>query len=193
MKLKYAAQLILLIFIAVIGIGACTSQHSDSVPPTSSIEAAYPEGDGEPMEQDLYIDQGYPAGEDDYDIDAFYPQSVEVPLPGENTGVVTGKLISADNQEPYLAPVLYLGKYQNPEQEAEGLPKAFSISTETDPQAVQSQDGNFVFSNVDPGEYRLFIWTPMNFLIVDDAMTHENIVVQVDIGEVTDLGIIVIP
>jgi len=53
--------------------------------------------------------------------------------------------------------------------------------------------GKFIFLDVEPGQYGLIIWTPMNLILVSEVSNPqlENIFI-VTAGEITDLGTIII-
>jgi hypothetical protein len=95
--------------------------------------------------------------------------------------------------KPYLAPGIYLGKeISNKDSSNSSVPSVISISPSSDPLATQAQDGSFMFTNVEPGEYRLFLWSPMSLVLVKDVNTSEEIIIIVSAGKITDLGDIVI-
>ena len=139
---------------------------------------------------------GYPITNDETpDTFKSFPNTLEIPLPNDSSGIVTGKLIIESTNEPFLAPALYLGKIISIN-DANGIrtPVLLGISTDTDPKASQAKDGVFLFLSVEPGEYNLFIWSPMNLFPVDYYSTSEGrngIIVKP--GELTDLGTIIIP
>jgi hypothetical protein len=187
-----------LLIISLFALSACSSntltpeaekQPTEEVINTE-ISNAYPESEVPLVE--VTGDTGYPIDEAEIkDYYEEYPLSVEIQTPTSDKGVVTGRLVTSANQEPYLAPALYLGNYLQPEEDREDIPQAISIATETDPKAIQAQDGTFVFSNVEPGEYALFIWTPMSLILVSDLdnFQGEKIII-VTAGEILDLGTI---
>jgi hypothetical protein len=49
-----------------------------------------------------------------------------------------------------------------------------------------------MFTDIEPGEYRLFLWSPMSLVLIKDVVTSEEIVIFVTAGEITDLGDVVI-
>jgi len=120
----------------------------------------------------------------------YYPEQVTVPNPVPGTGIIIGRLIQSSNGDPYLAPGIYLGKEIANDSSVVGndTPSIISISPTSDPIAAQAQDGSFVFSNITPGEYRIFIWTPMSLTLLKDANSTADIVIQVIPGQIIDLG-----
>lgn len=182
----------LVLLTLIIQLSACNSSTSKTTPSTgqdSTLSTAYPE----PIitTQELSMDAGYPVDRAEGDVYEEYPLSIEIPTPSGGKGVVTGQLVFSANQEPYLAPALYLGSYMQPEEDSGNLPQAISVTIETDPKAIQAQDGTFVFSDVEPGRYALFIWTPMNLMLIRDLEgSAGDYTFVVAPGEILDLGTI---
>jgi hypothetical protein len=198
---KFGILLILLLLVS-----AC-SEAADNTPSQSTeieLEVEYPVDATDSPESsdsaypypesttDYSVDSAYPSGGNAPE-DITYPLTIEVPEPQGETGVITGKILTLSTKEPYLAPGLYLGEYIEPNEEMENAPMLVGISPGVDPKAVQAQDGVFVFSDIEPGEYALFLWSPINIMPITDAATNEEISVTVEAGKITDLGIIYVP
>jgi hypothetical protein len=184
--------LFLLIFCSFL-LSACEKNKTPESALESLISTTYPDINSSKNNNDN-VNEIYPIDEEYLNtrLNQEYPKTLIIPTPEQDTGIVFGKLVTSDSQEPYLAPMLYLGSYIHPEEEIEGMPRAFSLTTEVDPKAIQAQDGTFVFTNVPPGDYGLFIWTPMSLVLVKDSknIKNENVVVIVQGGKLTDLGTI---
>lgn len=136
---------------------------------------------------------GYPISNQTDELKDYYPEQLEIPQPGTQTGIVVGRLLYNATDKPYLAPGIYLGKeISNKDSSNSSVPSVISISPSSDPLATQAQDGSFMFTNVEPGEYRLFLWSPMSLVLVKDVNTSEEIIIIVSAGKITDLGDIVI-
>lgn len=180
------------VLILIILLSACKPTQTiltTEEAPEETVFSGYPGPDAIPDQQENIEDFGYPAFEQKPTIE-YYPDSIVIPSPKPNTGVVTGRLLLLDTQEPFLAPALYLGEVINNANSGPNLPQVLSVTTGVDPVAVQSQNGIFVFSDINPGEYGIIIWTPMSLLPIRDVNSTENniIIVKVDAGETTDLG-----
>jgi hypothetical protein len=50
-----------------------------------------------------------------------------------------------------------------------------------------------MFTDVPPGNYGLFIWTPVNAFIIEDENSSTPIIIEVKSGETYDLGTIYVP
>jgi hypothetical protein len=109
-----------------------------------------------------------------------------VPTSDPALGTVEGTLL-IDDQPPvedtlYLAPIVSSG---------EGIGVA-SLDAARDPRAFPDASGNFTFYNVPPGRYSLAIVSPVGPVLIRDPDDTE-ITVEVEAGEITDLGTISIP
>lgn len=187
MKLKHAFTTLILAIVLV----SCKSQthQMDNV-------------EGYPIE-DISTDQSFSNNDDSgYPIEyksseqeqaEYYVSEIVIPSPEGNLAVVHGTLLTLGDNLPYLAPSLYLGQILKPDDEPESTLILSAISIEEDPIAVQAVDGKFVFIQIPPGEYGLFIWTPMSLFLIEDVETGQPILVDVKPGEILDLGTIHVP
>lgn len=132
---------------------------------------------------------GYPAPATDVPFIQTLPKNIEIVAPAANLGNVTGRLLEKDNPtKPYIAPGLFLGKmlWSN---KTEAPPLA-GFSYKTDPKAIQDQNGNFVLSNIEPGMYVLYIYTPYGAIVIEDPVGGGGSFLYVDVkaGATSDLG-----
>ena len=68
------------------------------------------------------------------------------------------------------------------------------LDEQTAPRAVIDRDSyQFLFTDIEPGEYGLIVWEPMNSFPVNDPKTQQTLFFEVKAGEVVDLGILPIP
>ncbi|HKZ36802.1 MAG TPA: hypothetical protein VJ184_04065 [Chryseolinea sp.] len=132
----------------------------------------------------------YPAPVNPTETDNFHPDTVTIPKPGSDTGVVTGKILLENSEMPYLNSLLLLGEVSNPD--TEGYPPLVGFSLETDPKAIQAKNGLFVFDNIKPGEYGIVLWSPISTFLLSDLQTGDTLFVTVKAGEVSDIGIVYI-
>ena len=185
-KLKYLSILLLMIF----AISSCTTVNE----PTKESTEGYPIDGGAKATLDpevLATDIGYPVDESTSQNHGL-PEDLEIPAPSEGTAVIHGVLISlSDENSPYIAPALYLGTLLSANN-GEG-PYLGSISVDEDPLGQQATNGKFLFTDVPPGNYGLFIWTPVNAFIIKDEKTTEPIIMEIAAGETIDLGTIYVP
>lgn len=62
------------------------------------------------------------------------------------------------------------------------------------PRAVIDRNSyQFLFTNIEPGEYGLIVWEPMNSFPVNDPSTQQTLFFEVKANEVVDLGVLSIP
>lgn len=184
---------ILLVF--VILISGCTTENEIEINPTNSLDEteAYPGPVVEDIESNVDNDSGYPVDDSTIEKPNDLPVELEIPTPDESSGVVIGKMITETDNEPYIAPRLYLGSYIVAEEDVADAPPLIGISVESDPVAQQAQDGSFVFANIQPGNYILLIWSPMNIVPAEKGDGQGEIVVSVEAGKVIDLGTVFVP
>lgn len=158
---------------------------SDDLP----VDGGYPAG-ATPTPFDYSQEEGYPAPEASSPPEEL-PESLEIPEPAADSGVVTGQLLTpGPGGSPYIGS-LYLASTISSDQE--GFPPIVAFSDQTDPLGLQDQTGRFLFSDVAPGTYALVIWTPVASTVIEEPGTNEYMLFEVEAGEVTDLGVIGIP
>ena len=173
----------LIVFLMLLTFSACTTSE-----PTQETVDAYP--------VDATIDPEVFSGDSGYPIDSPVAEAhvlqndLEIPAPSNDTAIVHGILVSlSSGNEPYIAPTLYLGSIITTDT---GVFLG-SISVNEDPEGLQASNGQFLFTDVPPGNYGLFIWTPVNAFIIKDEKTGEPVVLEVTAGETIDLGTIYVP
>lgn len=122
------------------------------------------------------------------------PVSTPTPMPQltASTGAIRGQLtwyfeeeLQVGNEIPLqIGEVLY---------DTEGIPRFHSIDTENDPVVWTDQSGHFVFLDVEPATYGLYLVIPSfdSFLLTE----HEEplaLMIDVKANEITDLGDIIL-
>jgi hypothetical protein len=153
------------------------------------VDGGYPAG-ATPTPFDYSQEEGYPAPEASSPPEEL-PESLEIPEPAADSGVVTGQLLTpGPGGSPYIGS-LYRASTISSDQE--GFPPIVAFSDQTDPLGLQDQTGRFLFSDVAPGTYALVIWTPVASTVIEEPGTNEYMLFEVEAGEVTDLGVIGIP
>jgi hypothetical protein len=105
-------------------------------------------------------------------------------------GTVKGTFLDSNTRKPYQAS-LFLSK--NLMADHPDYPPLISFSYQTNPRAAQDNYGNFVFSNVEPGEYVIVIYKPsgQNFFPNSETNQPEKIIVLPD--KIFDMGKIYYP
>ena len=205
-------KLLLLIFTVLIITTSCnpetptpptakTTPLLEEVAPTAieespSINEGYPvEGypaEGYPTSTpvDYSLNEGYPAPETTPFIATILDQ-LTIPTPEIDKGIIQGQLLTTDPEgEPYYA-TLYLARTIQSDQE--GYPPIVTFSEDEDPSSIQDKGGHFLFTNINPGIYALSIWSPVSNVIIVDPDTQAYMLIEVNAGEITDLGVIRIP
>jgi hypothetical protein len=184
-------RLLLLTLIAGLLVSACSSA---TPAPTIPAEIPPPDAEGYPFGPTStpfdYTKDGYPEPEST----PFFlelAEELEIPAPGEDTGILTGQLLTpGPGGEPYYGTV-YLARTITTDQE--GMPPIVAFSEGVDPVAEQDRSGRFILKDIQPGIYALVIWTPVASTVIADQGTGEYRTFEVKAGEVTDVGIIGIP
>lgn len=150
------------------------------------VGTAYPPpSDHQPQTR---VESGYPGAETTLAVESSLPNTLSIPAPSTDSGIVTGVLLGESDNRPYIAPGLYLGKLIPSSDENSEVPPLIGLSTGSDPKAVQATDGAFLFTEVSPGEYIIIIWAPMSIVPIIDPETQSELIVIVEAGKVTDLG-----
>lgn len=180
--------ILLFIMILAASLSACSTEATLEAQPIPTHDSSYPPPAATSEVSNALDPESYPAPTAAAAQPAATGTPLVIPDPGEDTGVVTGKLLTADeNGEPYLA-TLYLARTVDADEE--GFPPLIAFSEETDPRAVQDSTGQFVVAEVPPGTYALVIWTPVTSIVIEETDSEEYLLFEVKAGEVTDLGII---
>jgi hypothetical protein len=179
---------LLFTMILAASLSACGTEATLEAQPIPTHDSSYPPPAATREVSNALDMESYPAPATAVAQPAATGRPVEIPKPGEDAGVVTGKLLTPDeNGEPYLA-TIYLARTVEADQE--GFPPLIAFSEETDPKAVQDSSGQFVVAEVPPGTYALIIWTPVTSIVIEETEGEDYLLFEVKAGEVTDLGII---
>lgn len=179
-KFRFSTSLLIISILLVACSNNQTQESTSIITPISPEELAYP--GYFPYEGNLE----YPAPVTTENADKFHPDYLVIPTPSPENGVITGKILIENSNEPYLNSLLVLGDVSEPD--AEGYPPLVGYSVDSDPKAIQSSDGVFVFDNIKPGEYGIVLWSPISTFLLTDHNTGDTIFVTVKAGEVTNIG-----
>jgi len=115
-----------------------------------------------------------------------------IPTPSQTTSVISGFLMHpGPGAEPYIAE-LYLGRAIEAQQP--GFEPLISFSRDTDASAIQDpQTGMFYFADVPPGKFALIVWNPINSYVFKTMDSDEILLIEVNEGELIDLGELMMP
>jgi hypothetical protein len=104
-----------------------------------------------------------------------------------DTGGVIGYLRLSENQSPIVGVGIYLGKILPLDPGPEFL---ITLEENESPHTRTDDDGYFEIINVPPGEYPIIVWTPMRSQVIADISGERELIVIIEAGKETNLGII---
>lgn len=165
-------------------------------PVPTSVPASTPESGSYPAPPTATTRPGYPAPAEplgEAPPGDFTPVAPTAPAPAEGLGVVTGTLtrdVRGAPLQPVADATLYLAEVlRDSEGELSGLA---GLDEESAPSTLTDANGQFAFTDVEPGLYLLIIKTPLSVAPVRDV-NAEDVTAEVAAGEVSELGIIYSP
>lgn len=109
-----------------------------------------------------------------------------IPTPVPEMGVVVGVVEMEEVGRPMSGVPVYLGE---PIGSSSGAP-LFAMDPSRAPHAEADAAGRFVIADVEPGDYVLILWNPVNSIMARDIDTGEPLVFSVEPGEVVDVGVV---
>jgi len=113
-----------------------------------------------------------------------------IPTPDSGKAVLYGKIDqSADRDNGYI---IFLSK--NLSKGEENIPATLAFSYSNDPRATQNDFGEFLFTNVEPGQYAIVFWNVGGIKVVHSE-TSSDLFKLIDVvdGDIIDLGTIAVP
>ncbi|MBA3533111.1 MAG: hypothetical protein H0T73_14415 [Ardenticatenales bacterium] len=102
-----------------------------------------------------------------------------------NLGGTLLQIIDGEPQGPLNMGAIYLGTILYDEN---GNKQAAVMDDITSPKTGVDDQGNFVFENVEPGEYALFFWTPMGSVMLKHPETGRDMLFELEAGEALNVG-----
>jgi hypothetical protein len=187
------ALVLLSIMLAACNTPASIEPTTAPVPATAAPTAGsgYPVGQenagGYPVAAAPTVDPAYPVPTEALAVTIVPQLTVPAPTSGQ-VAVVTGKIFrrDKDSTENKTFPAdLYLGKILSSTQGEEGL---VELDPTTAPRAQVDAQGTFVFIDVPPGKYGLFLNTPGGALLLNQPTDGSALVVDASGGQTIDLG-----
>lgn len=107
-----------------------------------------------------------------------------IPTPAAGKANVSGRIVSIKTGEPYIDATVRLAEvYRN--ELGEG---AYALDAALSPQTATDDQGNFVFTDIDPRDYVLIIGDPMTRYVIVADETGKAIVYSCPVDQVTNLG-----
>ena len=155
---------------------------------TITPDATAPANNGYPAPDSAGSNEGYPAPTAPRIAEA-RPADALPTAASDTVGVVAGT-IATDHGEgaaPIEYGLLYIAELIYDEN---GEPQAAAY-TDDAPSATTDEAGNFAFTELPPGEYALFYWTPQGSILLPDLATNKTLIIKVEGGQVVDLGLLV--
>jgi hypothetical protein len=119
------------------------------------------------------------------------PDSAAIDLSAETsdtTGAVTGvvRISSEERQEPVANVKVALARVLTDDN---GVERATGYSPSRAPHSTSDSEGRFVIGDVPPGRYGIILDGIVTSIMLADATTGESIIISVEAGEVTDIGV----
>jgi hypothetical protein len=184
----------------IILIAACTGTPTDDVEaidPTQVNTPIITESGYPPLPVEATVVSGYPAPPVVPTVDSGYPepnsgQSEEfyatpgpIPQPSSATGVIVGAIQVSNKPIPNLA--IYLAEVLV---DGEGQERVASYDRANSPRAFTDEQGQFVFSNIEPGKYGLVLDTVLSSYLLHLPQEEIALVIMVDAGQQTDVELL---
>jgi hypothetical protein len=113
--------------------------------------------------------------------------SSQILNPDKNYGIITGVLlfnnngqkVTKENVPLFLAEILA---------DENGVPRVASINRTGSPRTATDSKGQFIFSEVPPGNYGIVLDIVVKAYLLPKPDTEEDLIISVSAGEVIDLG-----
>ena len=114
-----------------------------------------------------------------------------IPTPTDTTAVIHGIIISKETKNPPEA-IFYLAA--NSTANTTDAPAVLAFSNQNSPRAEVTETGEFVFRNVEPGQYAMMLWFPSKepyFVPATDGQDY--LWVNAKPGDTLELGEVIVP
>lgn len=205
-----SVRIVVMLMMALFILAGCNAQPAAPTPeatpvtvPTTATEP-YPAGTPETESYPGPVQEGYPGPDDAAPFEAYpspegdtsgaleqgTPEPLVVPTPSSATvGNVTGRILQATEggeAQPLTEGIMYLGVVVETTEGFEGLVR---LDRGADPQAMIDPQGHFVFTDVAPDRYGLWLVPAVgNPLLLKEPETGGDMILEVPAGEVLELG-----
>ena len=162
--------LFLFVFILLTACNATTPTSQLTPSPTIIDSNAYPQpGD---------LPTSYPVPELQ-ETATQSPTSTPDPTKGSVTGILQLKGVPVTDARLYLADIL---------NDEEGNEIAASFDPANSPVSFTNSDGNFTFTNINPGRYSLILNNSINSYMLFIPNTQDNLIVEVSVSQIFNFG-----
>jgi len=147
------------ILLTIVLISSCAQNATESIEPEQSSEKLSTESENE--------------------------ISKPIPTPSKDLGMITGRLISITEGKPIVNYLVYLGDKLPLTPGDEYL---ITLQAQGSPHVVTDSNGDFVFVDLEPGEYPLIVWSPSRSLVIPNEDGTKELNALVEAGKITELG-----
>ncbi len=177
-------NLIMLIFLMILVIGCSGKSDGSSSTAINGSESSYPSAENA---------SGYPPP---LKIEPTAPPHIEpdaytLPTSANDKAVISGLLYhKPDKGSDYRSlpdTVIFIGKVILAN---DGVHKIGSLNKDVDPSYTTHADGRFVFEDIEPGTYTLFLYDGLGVYVIKDPITGQDILLTLKAGDAIDLGVI---
>jgi hypothetical protein len=159
--------------------GAENSDSNNGYPISAKIPSEEVSSNAYPISTDNSPDGS--AGENPPEEDI---TPIVIPTPNADSGVVHGMIYSLTNDEPISYTKIYLATKIPVDPGDEYM---VSIQENSSPHAQSNSNGEFVITDIEPGEYILVLVTPISTLPILD-INNEQIEFSIEAGELIDFN-----
>ncbi len=184
----------LFIFLLVLGMVLLVSCTVDEIEPTSTssssanliVDNSLSENNGYPVEGATVI-EGYPSSVNDNHTTDLVMEMVIPSLPEDGFSTLTGQLMLLDidgDSKPIHGIILYLGEIITL---SNGSPGMAAVDKQTAPSTISSGVGQFLFEDVEPGEYVLIVDQIAQTFILNNP-GGGDMIIDVQPNQITDIG-----
>lgn len=117
--------------------------------------------------------------------------TLSVPTPADINAVIHGTIISKETKKAPEA-IFYLAA--NSTASTKDAPAVLAFSNQNSPRAEVTDVGEFVFRNVEPGQYAMMLWFPSKEpYFVPAADGQDYMWVNAKAGDMLELGEVIVP
>jgi hypothetical protein len=117
--------------------------------------------------------------------------TLSIPTPADTTAVIHGTILSKETNKPPEA-IFYLAV--NSTANTKDAPAVLAFSNQNSPRAEVTDVGEFVFRNVEPGQYAMMLWFPSKEPYFIQALDGQDYMwVNVSAGDMLELGEVIVP
>jgi hypothetical protein len=185
----------LAILILMVALSACSPAAPQIAEPTTAAPIATPPPAVE-VEEPEPVPYPYPGPPTPFFYTHPYPMEEQVvqypdvpfitPAPSSGKGVLVGHVVDRETGENLAYQTVYLG-YKIFFTDGN---YSLAVQENSSPKTMADKEGRFAIGDIEPGEYVISIWTPMDASFVMDPATDKEMEIVIEAGEILDIGTI---